>query len=91
MTFEFDEVKSRSNQTKHGIDFVEAQSLWKSKVVLLPVKDAAEKRYLALGTTHQVHWSAIITYRGPAIRIISVRRATRKEIETYEKIATRRD
>ena len=28
MQFEFDEDKSRSNGTKHGIDFVEAQALW---------------------------------------------------------------
>jgi uncharacterized DUF497 family protein len=26
--FEFDEAKSRANESKHGIDFVEAQTLW---------------------------------------------------------------
>ena len=26
--FEFDEAKSRANDVKHGIDFVEAQALW---------------------------------------------------------------
>ncbi|MBW4557351.1 MAG: BrnT family toxin [Trichormus sp. ATA11-4-KO1] len=28
MEFEFDEEKNKSNQVKHGIDFVEAQKLW---------------------------------------------------------------
>jgi len=48
--FEFDPWKSENNKTKHGIDFVEAQALWKSKIVLLPAKDALEKRYLVIGT-----------------------------------------
>ncbi len=40
----------RANDRFHGIDFVEAQALWKSKIVLLPAKDALEKRYLVIGT-----------------------------------------
>lgn len=87
MTFEFDEAKSRSNRAKHGIDFVAAQSLWKAEVVLLSAKERSEKRYLVLGTIAQAYWSAIITYRGAAIRIISVRKSTPREIETYEKAA----
>jgi uncharacterized protein len=85
--FEFDPQKSQINKAKHGIDFVEAQALWKSKVVLLGAKDALEKRYMAIGTIGREHWSAIITYRGATIRIIRVRRSTPSEVETYEKIA----
>jgi len=87
MRFEFDVEKSAANKAKHGIDFVEAQALWKSKIVLLPAKDALEKRYLVIGTISSDHWSAIITYRGGTIRIISVRKSTPLEIETYEKNA----
>jgi uncharacterized DUF497 family protein len=47
--FEFDPGKSDSNKTKHGINFVEAQALWKSKHVLLGAKGALEKRYLVIG------------------------------------------
>ena len=50
MDFEFDPQKSETNKAKHGIDFVEAQALWKSKIVLLPAKDALEKRYMVIGT-----------------------------------------
>ena len=87
MYFEFDTRKSDSNKAKHGIDFVEAQSLWKSKHVLLRAKDALEKRYMIIGRIGTQHGSAIITYRGGIIRIISVRKSTATEIETYEKIA----
>jgi uncharacterized DUF497 family protein len=85
--FEFDPRKSESNKTKHGIDFVEAQALWKSKHVLLGAKDALEKRYLVIGKIGDDYWSSIITYRGATIRIISVRESTATEIRTYGKIA----
>jgi uncharacterized DUF497 family protein len=62
--FEFDPGKSETNKAKHGVDFVEAQALWKSKIVLLGAKDPSEKRYMAIGIIGRVHWSAIITYRG---------------------------
>ena len=64
--FEFDPEKSETNKAKHGIDFIEAQSLWKSKHVLLNAKDVLEKRYLVIGTIEGEHWSAIISYRGSA-------------------------
>ena len=85
--FEFDPRKSENNKAKHEIDFVEAQALWQSKMALLPAKDALEKRYMVIGTIGSDHWSAIITYRGATIRIISVRKSTPSEIDTYEKIA----
>jgi uncharacterized protein len=62
--FEFDPQKSAINKAKHGIDFIEAQVLWKSKHVSLGAKDALEKRYMILGKIDREHWSAIITYRG---------------------------
>jgi len=84
--FEFDPWKSDSNKAKHGIDFVEAQALWRSKHVLLGAKDASEKRYMVIAMIGSEHWSAIITYRGARIRIISVRKSTAVEIDTYAKI-----
>jgi uncharacterized DUF497 family protein len=85
--FEFDPQKSESNKAKHGIDFVEAQVIWRSKHIVLCAKDVFEKRYLVIGTITHEHWSAIITYRGARIRIISVRKSTAAEILTYEKLA----
>ena len=42
---------------------------------------------MVIGKIEREHWSAIITYRGGTIRIISVRRSTPLEVITYEKIA----
>ena len=55
--------------------------------MLLPAKDALEKRYMVIGTIGSDHWSAIITYRGATIGIISVRKSTPNEIDTYEEVA----
>ena len=85
MTFEFDPQKSTANKAKHGIDFDAAQALWQSKTLELSANDGTEKRYLVLGVIGSVHWSAVITYRGMTVRIISVRRSTPLEIAAYAK------
>ena len=85
MEFEFDPKKSASNQTKHGIDFVEAQALWADPdFVEIPARTTDEPRSLVVGKIEDKHWSAVITPRGDRTRIISVRRARPEEIEIYE-------
>lgn len=84
-SFEFDAAKSESNRTKHGIDFVEAQRLWDDPMLLeIPAKTDDEFRYLVTGVIDGKHWSAVITYRGANIRLISVRRARAEEVALYE-------
>jgi hypothetical protein len=83
--FEFDAAKSESNRAKHGIDFVEAQSLWNDPMLLeIPAKTDDERRFLVIGRIDERHWSAVITYRGGNIRLISVRRALTEEVALYE-------
>ena len=83
--FEFDAAKSESNRTKHGIDFDEAQGLWGDPMLLeIPAKTEDEPRYLVIGLIDGKHWSAVITYRGENIRLISVRRARKEEVAFYE-------
>jgi uncharacterized DUF497 family protein len=85
ISFEFDPVKSESNRTKHGIDFLEAQSLWNDPMLLeIPAKTEDEPRYLVIGLIDGKYWSAVITYRGAHIRLISVRRARTEEVKLYE-------
>lgn len=85
MEFEYDSSKSRSNQEKHKIDFVEAQRLWAdSDRIEIPAKTEDEPRYLVIGKILQKHWSAVITYRKGKIRIISVRRSRIEEVKIYE-------
>ena len=83
--FEFDQAKSASNLIKHGIDFVEAQKLWNDpEFVEIQAKSEKEPRYLVIGLIGEKHWSSVITYRGDNIRIISVRRSRKLEVELYE-------
>ena len=87
MKFEFDPSKNESNRQKRGIDFVEAQALWQDgNRVEIPAKTMDEPRSLLIGQIKGKVWSAIITYRGENIRIISVRRARDEEVELYESI-----
>ena len=85
MIFEYDPEKSKTNKLKHGINFEEAQELWKDSLLLrISSKYEQEERFLFIGIIKQKHWSAITTYRDNAIRIISVRRARTEEIRIYE-------
>ena len=55
-------------------------------MIEIPAKTIDEPRYLIIGKIGEKHWSAIITYRGEKIRIISVRRARKEEVKIYESI-----
>lgn len=85
ITFEFDEAKSQANLLKHGVNFVDAQALWDDPRLLeIPAKTEDEPRYLMIGLINGKHWSAVITYRGTNIRLISVRRSRTEEVALYE-------
>lgn len=82
---EFDEQKSKANKEKHGIDFIEAQQIWSDpEHIEIPARTEDEPRYLVIGKIDEKCWSAVITFRGEKIRIISVRRSRKEEIEIYE-------
>jgi hypothetical protein len=85
MSFEFDSRKSVKNKLKHGIDFVEAQSLWAVRAVVLKSDRGGEARYarIAMHTDGEL-WTAIYTHRDRNIRIISVRPASRGDRRIYE-------
>ncbi len=84
MDFEFDPAKSTSNQRKHGIDFVEAQSLWLDPDRLeIRARSLDETPIQVIGTIGRQVWSAFITVRSERARIISVRRARDEEEERY--------
>jgi uncharacterized protein len=85
MEFEFDPEKSDNNKKNHGIDFYEAQTLWDDPdLIEIPVKTSDEPRFLVIGKISGKHWSGVITYRGEQIRIISVRRSRKEEVDIYE-------
>jgi uncharacterized DUF497 family protein len=84
MHFEFDAGKSKSNLTKHGIDFEQAQTLWRDADGLaVPSKYSGESRMLWIAAREGKLWTAICTEREGKIRIISVRRARENERNAY--------
>ncbi len=86
MKFEWDDTKSRSNKHKHGIDFQTATRLWYDpNRVEIETPYPLENRYILIGKVDKKYWAAIFTRRGKALRIISVRRARKKEVHLYEK------
>lgn len=83
--FEYDDDKSQTNLEKHGIDFLDAQALWNDPDLLeIRAKSEDEPRFLVVGLIGQKHWSAVVTYRNGTVRLISVRRSRKREVELYE-------
>ena len=85
MEFEWDERKNRRNKNKHGIDFETAMKLWNDKNrIVIQTPFPIENRSVLIGKIDKKLWSAIFTLRSNTIRIISVRRARKKEAKLYE-------
>ena len=85
MKFEWDENKSISNEWKHGIDFKSATELWDDiDRVEIQTSFPDEIRHILIGKIKSKVWVAVFTTRNHAIRIISVRRARKKEQTLYE-------
>jgi hypothetical protein len=85
MEFGWDETKRRINLAKHGLDFVEAvQFGWETASVTLDDRfDYGEQREIALGLYRGSVHVVIYTQRGICKRLISFRKATRREAETH--------
>ena len=85
MAFEYDPEKSEANLAKHGIDFETAQQLWfDENKIEGPTISTSEDRFMVIGQIEGKLWSAVITYRNGAIRLISVRRSRERESSLYE-------
>ena len=84
MVFEFDPDKSQANLEKHGIDFEQAQTLWRDPDGLdIPSRYPQESRRLWIAARAGKLWTAIYLEREGKIRIISVRRARESERNAY--------
>ena len=87
MGFQWDPEKAASNLMKHGVDFADAVGVFEDEWALT-IKDEyveGEQRFATLGTDFLERVLVVVyTYRGGEIRLISARRATRKERKVYE-------
>jgi len=86
--FDWDEQKNQSNQRKHGVAFEEAQTVFFDERALeFPDPDAEEEvRFLMIGLSLKLRVLLVchcFRESDSVIRIISARRATKKEREVY--------
>jgi hypothetical protein len=83
--FEWDERKRQSNLEKHGLDFRDAATVFEHfRLSAIDDRfDYAEQRIASLGVLHGIVVFLVYTIRGDAIRLISMRRASKYETEIY--------
>ncbi|MBI3392105.1 MAG: BrnT family toxin [Nitrospirae bacterium] len=92
MDLDWDPKKSDANRTKHGIDFETAKELWQDENrVEIRAPHPVEDRAIVIARRHQKPWTGIYAVRGATLRIISERRARKREVALYEKEATGSD
>jgi len=85
LDFEFDPAKSVANRGKHGIDSIDAQALRRDvHRIEVPARTTDEPRWMVIGQIDGRVWSAVVTYRGEFVRIISVRTSREGEAALYE-------
>ena len=89
LSFEWDEKKARANAAKHGVAFEEAATVFadtRSLTIPDPAHSQVEDRFIILGVSEAGKLLVVVhTERGDHLRIISARRASRRERKDYEK------
>ncbi len=84
--FEWDADKAAANVSKHGVTFEEAVTVFLDLDYLLIGDSTEADRFVAIGRSSQARMLFVVhCERAEKIRIISARRATRGERETYER------
>jgi uncharacterized DUF497 family protein len=87
--YEWDEAKREANLRKHGFDFDDADMVFENpnKITFL-MEGRGEERWLdiALVETGGIVLALVYTVRGYNIRIISFRKASRKERRIYDNL-----
>ncbi len=86
--FEWEPKKAEANAAKHGVSFEEASTVFRDllgRIVDDPRHSLGELRYVLLGVSDRQRLLAVMfTEHEETIRIISARRATRRERKGYE-------
>ena len=90
LRYDWDEQKNKGNRRKHGIWFEEAQSVFgdpDGRLFCDPEHSEHEDRFILLGISSAARILVVVhCYRNSdsEVRIISARKATRKEVRFYE-------
>ena len=85
MRIEFDPAKDAANQIKHGVSLAMAGELdWEAALVWIDVRfEYNETRMIALAPKTETLYYVAFVDRGKVRRIISLRRANRREVKHY--------
>jgi hypothetical protein len=93
LLFEWDPNKAKENLETHGISFDEASTAFRDTLSLAiydPLHSEEEDRFVLIGNSHRNRLLVIVhTERADCIRLISARKATKKERKQYEENAKR--
>jgi uncharacterized DUF497 family protein len=88
MQFEWDEEKCKKNIETHGIDFVDAAEIFSAPILVFldDRKSYGESRYIGMGEIQGRIMVIVYTERkGDVIRIISLRKANKREQSKFKK------
>ncbi|WP_374045713.1 BrnT family toxin [Massilia sp. YIM B04103] len=86
MRFEWDEAKNRANLKKHGIEFSAVRPLFAHPLTAYRIDEALlnERRMTAIGYCRVELLRVTYIESNESVRIISVRKCSRKERKEYE-------
>ena len=88
LRFEWDPEKAAANLDRHGVSFKEASTVFGDplgRIVDDPRHSVGERRFVLMGRSDQQRLLAVMfTERREVVRLISARRATRRERKDYE-------
>jgi len=86
MLIEFDSAKDAANRAKHGIGLGEYAAMEVDAMTAIESHHGGEHRYIQMAPIRGRLHVAVVTYRGDAVRVISLRRANRREERRYAEI-----
>ncbi|MBI3823324.1 MAG: BrnT family toxin [Planctomycetes bacterium] len=86
--FEWDSTKAKRNLAKHGVSFDEAATVFRDKLAAIfpdPDHSDDEQREIIVGNSDRNRLLVVsFTERGDRVRIISARKANKRERQDYE-------
>jgi uncharacterized protein len=86
MQFVWDEHKRLANLAKHGLDFLDADLIFRGRLYSYPSERQGEDRWVTVGLLEGREVALVWTARREAIQLISFRRARREERRQYREL-----
>lgn len=90
MKLDWDEAKRQATLRTRGLDFADVDQIeWETAIVFDDDRrECGERRQVCLGLLHDQLVVVAYTFRGDALRVISMRRANRRERRIHDRHRT---